>query len=36
LIFEQNKCFGCGVCLSTCPTNSISLINRTDVRRQNR
>lgn len=28
LVFNQVKCFGCGLCLSTCPTNSITLIMR--------
>ena len=35
LIYDKSKCFGCGVCLSTCPTGSISLILRTDAGRQN-
>ena len=28
LQFNQARCFGCGVCTSTCPTQSISLVNR--------
>jgi Pyruvate/2-oxoacid:ferredoxin oxidoreductase delta subunit len=26
--FDQAKCFGCGLCVSTCPTDSITLVNR--------
>ncbi len=29
LVFNPAKCFGCGLCLSTCPTKSISLAKRT-------
>ena len=29
MLYDKSKCFGCGVCLSTCPTGSISLIKRT-------
>lgn len=28
VIYDKTKCFGCGVCASTCPTHSISLITR--------
>jgi Pyruvate/2-oxoacid:ferredoxin oxidoreductase delta subunit len=28
LAFNRARCFGCGVCTSTCPTNSISLVKR--------
>ena len=33
LVYDKSKCFGCGLCLSTCPTGSISLIRRTRVGR---
>jgi len=29
LHYDRTKCFGCGVCVSTCPTGSISLVSRT-------
>jgi uncharacterized Fe-S center protein len=29
LEFDRGKCFGCGVCITTCPTNSIKLVPRT-------
>ena len=29
LVFNPAKCFGCGLCLSTCPTKSITLVKRT-------
>ena len=28
LVFNPAKCFGCGLCLSTCPTRSIRLVER--------
>jgi ferredoxin len=28
LVFNPAKCFGCGLCLSTCPTRSITLVRR--------
>jgi ferredoxin len=28
LQFDENRCFGCGVCTTTCPTNSITLVPR--------
>jgi ferredoxin len=28
LVFNPAKCFGCGLCLSTCPTKSITLVRR--------
>lgn len=28
MIFDVTRCFGCGLCLTTCPTASISLIER--------
>jgi len=28
LVFNSAKCFGCGLCVSTCPTKSITLIKR--------
>jgi NAD-dependent dihydropyrimidine dehydrogenase PreA subunit len=28
LAFNQAKCFGCGLCLTTCPTKSIKLVKR--------
>ena len=28
LVFSPAKCFGCGLCLSTCPTRSITLVRR--------
>jgi len=31
LIFNSAKCFGCGLCASTCPTRSITLIKRNNV-----
>jgi ferredoxin len=31
LVFDPAKCFGCGLCLSTCPTRSIKLVTRTTV-----
>lgn len=31
LVFNQAKCFGCGLCISTCPTNSITLIKRNNI-----
>jgi len=31
LVFNQARCFGCGLCISTCPTNSITLIKRNNV-----
>lgn len=30
LVFNSAKCFGCGLCLSTCPTRSIKLVRRTE------
>lgn len=30
LVFNPAKCFGCGLCLSTCPTRSIKLVKRTE------
>jgi Pyruvate/2-oxoacid:ferredoxin oxidoreductase delta subunit len=29
LVFDQSKCFGCGLCITTCPTSSIRLVPRT-------
>jgi Pyruvate/2-oxoacid:ferredoxin oxidoreductase delta subunit len=29
LVFDASKCFGCGVCITTCPTSSIRLVPRT-------
>jgi NAD-dependent dihydropyrimidine dehydrogenase PreA subunit len=29
LLYDKTRCFGCGVCTSTCPTGSTSLISRT-------
>ncbi len=31
LVFDSSKCFGCGLCVSTCPTGSIALIKRNSV-----
>jgi len=31
LVFNPVKCFGCGLCLSTCPTKSITLIKRSNI-----
>jgi Pyruvate/2-oxoacid:ferredoxin oxidoreductase delta subunit len=31
LAFNQAKCFGCGLCLTTCPTKSIRLVKRSTV-----
>jgi len=31
LVFNPAKCFGCGLCVSTCPTKSITLINRSSI-----
>lgn len=31
LVFNQARCFGCGVCVSTCPTTSITLIKRNNT-----
>ena len=31
LVFNPAKCFGCGLCLSTCPTRSIKLVERTPL-----
>lgn len=28
LVFDQANCFGCGICVTTCPTRSITLIKR--------
>lgn len=28
LVFEQTRCFGCGLCATTCPTKSIKLAQR--------
>ena len=28
LAYDQSKCFGCGLCVSTCPTEAISLVPR--------
>lgn len=28
MVFDNVRCFGCGVCTSTCPTDSISLVER--------
>jgi Pyruvate/2-oxoacid:ferredoxin oxidoreductase delta subunit len=28
--YESGRCFGCGLCATTCPTQSISLISRTN------
>jgi Pyruvate/2-oxoacid:ferredoxin oxidoreductase delta subunit len=28
MVFNNARCFGCGVCTSTCPTDSISLVER--------
>ncbi len=28
MVFDNARCFGCGVCTSTCPTESISLVKR--------
>ncbi|UCE95603.1 MAG: 4Fe-4S binding protein [Candidatus Bathyarchaeota archaeon] len=28
MVFDHKRCFGCGVCTGTCPTNSISLVKR--------
>lgn len=28
MMFDNARCFGCGVCTSTCPTDSISLVER--------
>jgi NAD-dependent dihydropyrimidine dehydrogenase PreA subunit len=32
LAFNQSKCFGCGLCLTTCPTKSIKLVTRSTVK----
>jgi Fe-S-cluster-containing hydrogenase component 2 len=31
LKFNQAKCFGCGLCVTTCPTNSVRLIKRIET-----
>jgi len=31
LVFNQARCFGCGLCISTCPTNSTTLIKRNNT-----
>ena len=28
LCYDRSRCFGCGLCVSTCPTGSVSLIER--------
>ncbi|MFX1300257.1 MAG: 4Fe-4S binding protein [Promethearchaeota archaeon] len=28
LKFTPSKCFGCGVCVSTCPVEAISMVKR--------
>jgi len=27
--FDQGRCFGCGLCMSSCPSNSIQMVRRT-------
>lgn len=29
MVYDRTRCFGCGVCVSTCPNQSISLVKRT-------
>ncbi len=31
MLYDNTKCFGCGVCMSTCPTSSISLVRRNHI-----
>ncbi|UCF08038.1 MAG: 4Fe-4S binding protein [Thermoplasmata archaeon] len=31
LVFHDDKCFGCGLCVSTCPENGIEMIKRTTI-----
>jgi Pyruvate/2-oxoacid:ferredoxin oxidoreductase delta subunit len=31
LVFNQAKCFGCGLCITTCPTDSITLVARSNL-----
>jgi len=26
MVFDSNKCYGCGVCESKCPTDALSMI----------
>jgi NAD-dependent dihydropyrimidine dehydrogenase PreA subunit len=28
LAFDQDLCFGCGLCVSTCPTYAIALVDK--------
>ncbi|MBD3207398.1 ferredoxin, partial [Candidatus Bathyarchaeota archaeon] len=28
LVYDETHCFGCGLCVSTCPTETIKLIQR--------
>jgi NAD-dependent dihydropyrimidine dehydrogenase PreA subunit len=32
-VFDQTKCFGCGLCVTTCPTKSITLVERDTIMR---
>jgi NAD-dependent dihydropyrimidine dehydrogenase PreA subunit len=28
MTYDPTKCFGCGLCVSTCPANAITLTNK--------
>jgi len=28
VIFDQEKCYGCGLCVATCPNGAIELLKR--------
>jgi NAD-dependent dihydropyrimidine dehydrogenase PreA subunit len=32
IAFDPDKCWGCGLCVSTCPTEAITLIEVADPR----